>query len=109
MPRIPHIPNHEDLLEIFDAERCANMEWLKVEDVFRCFIKLLSFSSYQYHVMLGLIMSVGGLTEQLVSNYDFLGGNILIVKHSKTFLLWAYDLPPRYLLKVCMASNFLNF
>ncbi|CAH0396102.1 unnamed protein product [Bemisia tabaci] len=66
VPRIPHIPNHEDLLEIFDAERCANMEWLKVEDVFRCFIKLLSFSSYQYHVMLGLIMSVGGLTEQLV-------------------------------------------
>ncbi|ELU05840.1 hypothetical protein CAPTEDRAFT_167258 [Capitella teleta] len=67
-PSIPHIPHKEELEVIFPRaqlrEECFN--WGSPGSTFPLFSRLLSLSSYTYHVLLGMTVSVGGLTESLV-------------------------------------------
>ncbi|XP_044262327.1 tubulin-specific chaperone D [Tribolium madens] len=67
-PTIPNIPYHTELLQIFDKEDCETLNWNSASDTFPKFVELLQFPEFTYNVMLGLICSVGGLTETLVKN-----------------------------------------
>ena len=50
------------------------INWGAPSDTFCLFTQLLALDTYLYHVLLGLTVSVGGLTESLVS--IILGGLI---------------------------------
>ncbi|EDO35005.1 predicted protein, partial [Nematostella vectensis] len=65
-PRIPHIPHHEQLLELFKRETCSELNWSAPADCFPVVTRLLGMPTYRYPTLLGLTVSVGGLTESLV-------------------------------------------
>ena len=66
-PAIPSIPHRAELLEIFPAAACElEINWIAGSDTFPRFTQLLALKPYTYSVMLGLVVSVGGLTENLV-------------------------------------------
>ncbi len=65
---MPHIPHYEELLEIFPTEVCDEINWASPSDTFHHFVKVLSFPCYTHSLLLGFVVSVGGLTESLVSN-----------------------------------------
>lgn len=66
-PEIPHIPYRDEVRNIFPEDLCKNMNWNSEGDTFPLFPKLLAYPGYSYDVLFGLIISVGGLTEGLVS------------------------------------------
>ena len=45
-----------------------NMNWAAPASTFPKFVEFLSLPPYSYNTLLGLTVSVGGLTESLVSN-----------------------------------------
>ncbi|OWF45618.1 tubulin-specific chaperone D-like [Mizuhopecten yessoensis] len=65
-PEIPHIPHRQVLEEVFPREEAEKVNWAAPSDTFPLFTKLLKCPAYQYSVLLGLTVSVGGLTESLV-------------------------------------------
>lgn len=72
-PRIPHIPQREELVKIFPEEACKNeINWLSAVETFPKFTQMLSLDSYTNSILLGLIVSVGGITESLVSTFLYL-------------------------------------
>lgn len=62
------IKHYNEMLEFFLKEECETLNWNSAADTFPKFVELLKFPEYTYSVMLGLICSVGGLTETLVKN-----------------------------------------
>uniref|UniRef100_A0A670K9N2 Tubulin-specific chaperone D n=1 Tax=Podarcis muralis TaxID=64176 RepID=A0A670K9N2_PODMU len=62
-PPIPHIPHREDLEKIFPRSEAVTLNWNAPSQAFPRITQLLSLPSYQYHVLTGLTVSVGGLTE----------------------------------------------
>lgn len=77
VPKIPDIPHHEELLDIFPSEICDEINWASPADTFHLFVKVLKFPVYTHNLLLGFVVSVGGLTESLVSIYIFLLLNLL--------------------------------
>ncbi|XP_030646101.1 tubulin-specific chaperone D [Chanos chanos] len=78
-PVVPHIPHQEELLRIFPLEGADALNWNAESQAFPHIAQLLSLSQYQYHTLLGLTVSVGGLTESTVrfssqSLFDYLRG-----------------------------------
>uniref|UniRef100_A0A8C7XE07 Tubulin-specific chaperone D n=1 Tax=Oryzias sinensis TaxID=183150 RepID=A0A8C7XE07_9TELE len=76
-PAIPHIPHREELLHIFPT--VASLNWKAPSEAFKYITQLLGLPEYQYHTLLGLSVSVGGITESTVhfssqSLFDFLKG-----------------------------------
>uniref|UniRef100_A0A3P9JW99 Tubulin-specific chaperone D n=1 Tax=Oryzias latipes TaxID=8090 RepID=A0A3P9JW99_ORYLA len=76
-PAIPHIPHREELLHIFPT--VASLNWKAPSQAFKYITQLLGLPEYQYHTLLGLSVSVGGITESTVhfssqSLFDFLKG-----------------------------------
>jgi len=65
-PPLPHIPQREELLEIYPRNECLEMNWSAPAECFPRITRLLGLSSYRGPVLLGLTVSVGGLTESLV-------------------------------------------
>ncbi|EDV27936.1 uncharacterized protein TRIADDRAFT_21306, partial [Trichoplax adhaerens] len=65
-PTIPHIPHFEELKEIFPETDIRFLNWTSASLAFSRTVRTLSLMSYKYHALLGLIVSVGGLTESLV-------------------------------------------
>jgi hypothetical protein len=66
-PTIPNIPHYAKLLEIVPAAACElEINWNAESDTFPRFTQLLAVETYTYCVMLGLVVSVGGITEKLV-------------------------------------------
>ncbi|KAH8412266.1 hypothetical protein KR009_000944 [Drosophila setifemur] len=64
-PRIPHIREHDRLLEIFPKE-ADSVLWLFADHTFPLFCELLALPDYSKRVMLGLSASIGQLTESLI-------------------------------------------
>lgn len=62
-PPIEHISHFEELKQIFPKSDCDDMIWNSANSTFHRFTKLLDFPEYRYRLILGLIVSVGGLTE----------------------------------------------
>lgn len=67
-PEIPNIGYHNELKVIFPKDECDELNWFSAAATFEKFVQLLVFDDfYSYYVLLGLVSSVGGLTETLVS------------------------------------------
>lgn len=69
VPSIPNIPNHEEVKQIITKTECDMLNWNSAADTFPKFVNLLQYHVYTYNTLLGLICSVGGMTETLVSKY----------------------------------------
>ena len=78
-PRIPHIQRHNDLLEIFPSDG-VKILWLFADHTFPLFCSILKFPEYTERLLIGLVGSIGQLTESLIkysssSFLDFLKSN----------------------------------
>ncbi|KAM7371735.1 hypothetical protein PAMP_008946 [Pampus punctatissimus] len=78
-PAVPHIPHREELQNIFPAETSTSLNWNAPSQAFQYITQLLGLPQYQYHTLLGLTVSVGGITESTVhfssqSLFDYLKG-----------------------------------
>ncbi|CAH8825664.1 unnamed protein product [Trichobilharzia szidati] len=62
-PPIDTMPRLQELKQIFPRSECDDMIWSSATSTFPLFIKLLDFPEYRYNLILGLIVSIGGLTE----------------------------------------------
>ncbi|NXO90522.1 TBCD protein, partial [Certhia brachydactyla] len=62
-PPVPHIPHREELERIFPRSEKETLNWNAASEAFPRITQLLGLPAYQYHVLLGLSVSVGGLTE----------------------------------------------
>uniref|UniRef100_A0A3Q2PHZ6 Tubulin-specific chaperone D n=1 Tax=Fundulus heteroclitus TaxID=8078 RepID=A0A3Q2PHZ6_FUNHE len=65
-PVVPHIPHKEELLNIFPVETITSLNWNAPSQAFKYIAQLLGLPEYQYHTLLGLSVSVGGITESTV-------------------------------------------
>uniref|UniRef100_A0A673FQ91 Tubulin-specific chaperone D n=1 Tax=Sinocyclocheilus rhinocerous TaxID=307959 RepID=A0A673FQ91_9TELE len=65
-PAVPHIPHREELLSIFPPETGNSLNWNAASQAFPHITQLLRLHQYQYHTLLGLTVSVSGLTESTV-------------------------------------------
>lgn len=65
-PVVPHIPHREELLNIFPAETLTTLNWKAPSQAFKFITQLLGLPQYQHHTLLGLTVSVGGMTESTV-------------------------------------------
>uniref|UniRef100_A0A1B6E9Z8 Tubulin-specific chaperone D n=1 Tax=Clastoptera arizonana TaxID=38151 RepID=A0A1B6E9Z8_9HEMI len=66
-PPLPHVPHRTELERIFPKKECMNsINWISASDTFPLFIQLLRLPVYSHGIMVGLVGSVGGLTESLV-------------------------------------------
>ncbi|CAH1175633.1 unnamed protein product [Phaedon cochleariae] len=67
-PRIQNIAHQDDLCRIFPKEECDLLNWNSASSTFPKFVQLVQLPSYSYNLMLGLVCSIGGMTENLVKN-----------------------------------------
>lgn len=62
------IPHHEQLKDLFPQEECTLFNWNSAAITFPKFVQLLEYDVYTYNVLLGLVSSIGGMTETLVKS-----------------------------------------
>ncbi|XP_021918529.1 tubulin-specific chaperone D [Zootermopsis nevadensis] len=87
-PAIPNIPHHAELVKIFPpASREHEINWIAASDTFPRFIQLLAFRPFTYNVLLGLVVSVGGLTESVVKHSSSSLFSYLKAHHSNSLEL----------------------
>ncbi|XP_047614362.1 tubulin-specific chaperone D isoform X2 [Phacochoerus africanus] len=65
-PAIPHVPHRQELERLFPRSTVASVNWAAPSQAFPRVAQLLGLPAYRYHVLLGLAVSVGGLTESTV-------------------------------------------
>uniref|UniRef100_A0A8C6FY43 Tubulin-specific chaperone D n=1 Tax=Moschus moschiferus TaxID=68415 RepID=A0A8C6FY43_MOSMO len=65
-PAIPHVPARPELESLFPRAAVASVNWGAPSQAFPRMARLLGLPAYRYHVLLGLAVSVGGLTESTV-------------------------------------------
>ncbi|XP_011371946.1 tubulin-specific chaperone D isoform X1 [Pteropus vampyrus] len=65
-PIVPHVPHRGDLEKLFPRSEVASVNWNAPAQAFPRITRLLALPSFRYHVLLGLVVSVGGLTESTV-------------------------------------------
>ncbi|XP_021566886.1 tubulin-specific chaperone D [Carlito syrichta] len=65
-PPIPHVPHRGELEKLFPRSDMASVNWNASSQAFPRITQLLGLPAYRYHVLLGLVVSVGGLTESTV-------------------------------------------
>jgi len=63
---LPGVPRIEEVRDIFPKEEDIN--WTVEAETFPRFVKLLHLPEYTERIILGLVVSIGGLTERLVKN-----------------------------------------
>ncbi|XP_037544964.1 tubulin-specific chaperone D [Nematolebias whitei] len=78
-PAVPHIPHREALVNILPVETITTLNWNAASQAYKYIAQLLGLPEYQYHTLLGLCVSAGGMTESTVhfssqSLFDFLKG-----------------------------------
>lgn len=65
-PEVPNVSYRNELRAIFPKEDCDSLNWNSAAATFPKFVQLVELPSYTYNVVLGLVCSIGGLTETLV-------------------------------------------
>lgn len=65
-PPVPHVPHREELEKLFPREDVASVNWAAPSQAFPRITQLLGLPAYRYHVLQGLVVSVGGLTASTV-------------------------------------------
>ncbi|XP_032285686.1 tubulin-specific chaperone D isoform X3 [Phoca vitulina] len=63
---VPHVPHRGELEKLFPRSDMASVNWNAPSQAFPRITQLLGLPTYRYHVLLGLAVSVGGLTESTV-------------------------------------------
>ncbi|EFB29985.1 hypothetical protein PANDA_016130 [Ailuropoda melanoleuca] len=63
---VPHVPHRGELEKLFPRSDMASVNWNAPSQAFPRITQLLGLPAYRYHVLLGLAVSVGGLTESTV-------------------------------------------
>ncbi|KAF0887111.1 TBCD protein, partial [Crocuta crocuta] len=76
---VPHVPHREELEKLFPSSDVDSVNWNAPSQAFPRITRLLGLPAYRYHVLLGLAVSVGGLTESTVrystqSLFDYMKG-----------------------------------
>ncbi|KAK7112957.1 hypothetical protein V1264_012329 [Littorina saxatilis] len=67
-PEVPAIPHKDKLMEVFPQDGGRVLYWDFPSETFHRFALLLAVSTYTQAVLLGMTVSVGGLTESLVKH-----------------------------------------
>uniref|UniRef100_A0A2K6K4Y0 Tubulin-specific chaperone D n=1 Tax=Rhinopithecus bieti TaxID=61621 RepID=A0A2K6K4Y0_RHIBE len=65
-PPIPHVPHRGELEKLFPRSDVASVNWNAPSQAFSRITQLLGLPTYRYPVLLGLVVSLGGLTESTV-------------------------------------------
>nr|XP_037849705.1 tubulin-specific chaperone D isoform X4 [Chlorocebus sabaeus] len=65
-PPIPHVPHRGELEKLFPRCDVASVNWNAPSQAFPRITQLLGLLTYRYPVLLGLVVSLGGLTESTV-------------------------------------------
>ncbi|XP_053517293.1 tubulin-specific chaperone D isoform X4 [Artibeus jamaicensis] len=65
-PTVLHVPHRGELEKLFPRSDVASVNWVAPSQAFPRITRLLGLPTYRYHVLLGLAVSVGGLTESTV-------------------------------------------
>uniref|UniRef100_A0A6I8SRF3 Tubulin-specific chaperone D n=1 Tax=Xenopus tropicalis TaxID=8364 RepID=A0A6I8SRF3_XENTR len=65
-PPVPHVPHREELERIFPRTQAESLNWNAPSQAFPRITQLLGLATYRYYVLMGLTVSVGGLTESTV-------------------------------------------
>uniref|UniRef100_A0A0B6ZXV7 Tubulin-specific chaperone D n=2 Tax=Arion vulgaris TaxID=1028688 RepID=A0A0B6ZXV7_9EUPU len=65
-PAIPYIPHEVEVKAILPESAVFNTNFSAESDTYPLFSKLLALPEYTYNVLLGLVVSVGGITESIV-------------------------------------------
>ncbi|KAM5272695.1 tubulin-specific chaperone D [Ctenodactylus gundi] len=65
-PPVPHVPHREELEVLLPRSDMASANWAAPCQAFPRVTRLLGLPAYRCHVLLGLAVSVGGLTESTV-------------------------------------------
>ncbi|XP_061405504.1 tubulin-specific chaperone D [Lethenteron reissneri] len=60
---VPHIPHRQQLLDAFPRADLSAVNWRMASELFSRVVQILSLPVYQPRLLLGLTISVGGLTE----------------------------------------------
>ncbi|KAM6175778.1 tubulin-specific chaperone D isoform 2-T2 [Erethizon dorsatum] len=63
---VPHVPHRGELEALLPRSVVATVNWNAPSQAFPRITQLLGLPTYRYHVLLGLAVSVGGLTESTV-------------------------------------------
>ncbi|XP_013361458.1 PREDICTED: tubulin-specific chaperone D isoform X2 [Chinchilla lanigera] len=67
-PPVPHVPHRKELEALLPRSEVATVNWNAPSQAFPRITQLLGLPTYRYHVLLGLAVSVGGLTESTVKH-----------------------------------------
>ncbi|BFZ03564.1 hypothetical protein BsWGS_06603 [Bradybaena similaris] len=65
-PPIPYIPHEQEVKAILPESAVFTTNFSAESDTYPLFSKLLALPEYSYSVLLGLVVSVGGITESIV-------------------------------------------
>lgn len=65
-PEIMTLANKNEICAIFLKDDCDNLNWNSAVATFPKFVQLIEYDLYSQEIVLGLICSIGGLTETLV-------------------------------------------
>lgn len=65
-PPLPYIQHHDFLKTIFPEDN-SNILWLFADHTFPMFCQMLALEEYSEKLILGLVVSIGKLTESLVN------------------------------------------
>ncbi|XP_032097084.1 tubulin-specific chaperone D isoform X3 [Sapajus apella] len=65
-PPIPYVPHRGELEKLFPRSSVASVNWSAASQAFPRITQLLGLPTYRYHVLLGLVVSVGSLTESTI-------------------------------------------
>ncbi|EHB09375.1 Tubulin-specific chaperone D [Heterocephalus glaber] len=63
---VPHVPHRRELEALLPRLDMTSVNWNAPSQAFPRITQLLGLPTYRYHVLLGLAVSVGGLTESTV-------------------------------------------
>ncbi|GAA36522.2 tubulin-specific chaperone D [Clonorchis sinensis] len=86
-PPIPHIPYSDQLKKLFPREECDSTMWRSAQQTFRKFVPLLDLPEFRFRLVLGLSVSVGGLTEDTVlCSSEALTSHLLLHESDKVFV-----------------------
>ncbi|KFO35749.1 Tubulin-specific chaperone D [Fukomys damarensis] len=65
---VPHVPHRRELEALLPRSEVSSVNWNAPSQAFPRITQLLGLPTYRYHVLLGLAVSVGGLTESTVKH-----------------------------------------
>ncbi|CAG9860286.1 unnamed protein product [Phyllotreta striolata] len=85
-PKISNIPHHKELMKIFPKDECDVLNWKSSSVTFPKFVQLAKLPAFTYNIMVGLICSIGGLTETLVKDSSSSFFSMLKTEASPSFI-----------------------